>query len=197
MTLQFPYLSSGLTILALSLWCVGCSDKAPPAPRNQPPSEHDEHDGGHAPGDEHSGDHHADAAHHDSAHHDGEHSGGEHEHGGQALTEKDVELPTSVDAGVDRLEELHAQIGQQIERKQLDRVHRTAEEMALVAKRLKKLAPNVIDDDKLTEFGRLCNDVAGYYEPIDEAADAGKAAETAEIHGQMGQAIQQMKKLFP
>lgn len=181
MIVRFPSFSTSLLAIALAPWCIGCGENAPRPPQNAAPAEHghDDHEDGH----EHSHDHGAGEMH-------------EHPHGGEALTEKDIEMPTSVDAGVDRLDELHGQIAQQIESKELSHVHHTAEEMALVAKALKKLAPNVVEDDKLTEFGRLCNDIADCYQPIDEAADAGKAAETTEIHAKMGKDIQRLKELL-
>ena len=46
-----------------------------------------------------------------------------------------------------------------------------------------------------TEAGRLCNEVAGYYKPIDEAADAGKKAETEAIYKKMVTAVEKLKAL--
>ena len=45
------------------------------------------------------------------------------------------------------------------------------------------------------EAGRLCNEIAGFFKPIDEAADAGKKAETEAIHKKMGEAIGKLKGL--
>lgn len=180
-------LSTALTALALTIWIAGCTDNSPKPAQPAPPAEHDDHgDHDHAPGDEHE----EHAAHEQHAQ-----GGEEHGHAGEALTEHDVEMPTSVAAGVERLEALHAEIARQIEEKELDHVHRTAEEMALVAKGVKKLAANEVPEDKLTEAGRLCNEIAGYYPAIDEAADAGKAVETTRIHDNMGKAIERLKEL--
>lgn len=183
-------LSTALTALALTVWIAGCTDNSPKPAQPAPPAEHDDHEGGHAPGEEHSDEHDGHDAHEQPGH-----GGEEHAHGGEALTERDIEMPTSVAAGVERLEALHAAIAKQIDEKELDHVHRTAEEMALVAKGVKKLAANDVPEDKLTEVGRLCNEIAGYYPPIDEAADSGKAAETTQIHEKMGKAIERLKEL--
>lgn len=186
MTFSNASLSAALTALALSAWCSGCADNQPrPPAAAQEVQEHPED--GHAHGDEHDA--------HGEHGHSHEHSGETHTHHDEALTEKDIEMPTDVAGGVTRLEELHGQIARQIEEKELDHVHRTAEEMALVAKGVKRLAADEIADDKLTEVGRLCNEIAGCFPPIDEAADAGKAAETSEIHAKMGQAIERLKEL--
>ena len=74
-------------------------------------------------------------------------------------------------------------------------VHRVAEEMAILARKMKTLAANDIADDKRTEAGRLCNEIAGYFTPIDEAADAGKKDETITIHKQMAATIGKLKAL--
>ena len=69
------------------------------------------------------------------------------------------------------------------------------EEMALVAKKMKGLASKELPEDKQTDAGRLCNEVAGYYKPIDEAADAGKKPETEAIEKKMADAIGKLKAL--
>lgn len=112
------------------------------------------------------------------------------------LTDKDVKLPISFKAGVARQDELHKKIAQQIKDDELDKVHRTAEEMALVAKKMKELARKDLDEGKQAEAGRLCNDIIGYFKPIDEAADAGKKAETVAIHKKMGVTIAKLKALI-
>lgn len=111
------------------------------------------------------------------------------------LTEKDIKMPTTFKGGVTRLEELHKVIATQIEKNMLAKVHRTAEEMALVANGTKRLAQKAVAEDKLADAGKLCNEIAGYYKPIDEAADAGKKAETEALHKKMGAAIGKLKEL--
>src|SRR5262245_42147020 len=133
-------------------------------------------------------------------HKEGEHKKEDHkekegEHHDKPLTEKDVKMPASFKEGVARLEELHKKIEHHIEHDELAKVHRVAEEMALVAKKMKELAGKEIAEDRQVEAGRLCNEVAGYYKPIDEAADAGKKAETQALHKKMGGAIAKLKAL--
>jgi hypothetical protein len=131
-------------------------------------------------------------------HKDSDHKHGDHKDGqdhDKPLTEKDVKMPESFKAGVARLEELHKQIAHLIEHGELAKVHRVAEEMALVARKMKELAPGGVAEDKLTEAGRLCNEVAGYFPPIDAAGDAGNKAETETIHKKMGATIGKLKAL--
>ena len=139
------------------------------------------------------------AAHKEGEPKEGGHKEAGHKEGGhdeKALTEKDVKMPDSFKAGVSRLEELHQKIHHEIEEEGgLKHVHRIAEEMALVATGTKRLAGKDLPGDKQTEAGRLCNEVAGYYKSIDEAADAGKKAETQAIHKKMGTAIEKLKGL--
>ena len=139
--------------------------------------------------DKHSKDDHKDPK--DTGHKD--HKPGDHD---KPLTDKDVKMPDSFNAGVARLEELHKKIDHQIEHNELKDVHRTAEEMALVANKMKELAQKAVAEDKLAEAGRLCNEIAGYFKPIDEAADAGKKADTEAIHKKMGEAITKLKGLM-
>ena len=158
-----------ILIIATAFWLSGCSDKsgkpAPgsdaTAPAGQAHEDHDSH-----------------------AHED------QDSHAEAPLTENDVELPSSFTKGIDRLEALHHEIEQEIEANQLSKVHRTAEELALVAKRMKQLARNEIDEQKQADVGRLCNQLAALFPTIDEVADAGEKAETkqfsAEIEGIIG-----------
>ena len=140
---------------------------------------------------------HQDAGHEKSTDHkDGDYKKGGHEEDhDKVLTEKDVKMPDSFKAGVSRLDELHKQIHHLIEDNQLSKVHRVAEEMALVANSTKRLAAKDLPEGKQTEAGRYCNEVASSYKPIDEAADAGKKAETEAIHKKMETAVENLKKL--
>ena len=125
---------------------------------------------------------------------DHEHAPG-HEHGAKDLTEKDVQLPVNFKAGVVRLKELNGKIEHLIEHNELGDVHRVAEEMAIVARKMKELARNDLPEDKQTDAGRLCNEIAGYYKPIDAAADAGKKDETGAVYQQMNMAIERLEAL--
>ena len=153
----------------------GCSKQAPKA---VVPA-HDEHDG-------HAADEHAAADHHDADH---------EEHGGKALTEESVPMPANFAAGVARLKELHQEINHLVESNKLDDVHHAAQEMGIVAKKMKTLASRDIPEAKRADAGRLCNDIAGYFSPIDEAADAGKKDETMKIHMQMADTIKKLDEL--
>ena len=104
-------------------------------------------------------------------------------------------MPTTFAGGVARLGELNAKIEHHIKANTLDDVHRVAEEMALVAKKMKELARKELKSEQQTEAGRLCNEVAGYYAPIDEAADAGKKEETEAIYKKLTDAIAQLHGL--
>jgi hypothetical protein len=150
----------------------GCT-KSAPAPTSPA---HEDHDG-------HMADAHAAADHHGADHEE------HHEHDGQALTEESVKMPESFAAGVARLKELHEGINHLIEQNKLADVHHSAEEMAIVARKMKPLAARDVLEDKRAEAGRLCNDIAGYFSPIDEAADAGKKDAMIAIHKQMADTI--------
>lgn len=171
----------GLALLATAsvAWLSGCggTTSTPGKAKDTSPKAGEHKDAGHKEGD------HKEAGHKEGDHHD------------KALTEKDVKMPDTFKAGVARLEELHKAIEHQIEHGELAKVHRTAEEMALVANGTKKLAAKDVAEDKQTEAGRLCNELAGYYKPIDEVADAGKKPETEAIHKKMGEAIAKLKGL--
>jgi hypothetical protein len=157
---------------------VGCSNQ----PADTKKADEKQHDG-------HAKDEHAKGDHHDKGHHDDGHHG-------KPLTEQDMKLPASFTAGVARLTELHKNIDHLIEHDELEDVHRTAEEMAIVARNMKELAAKDLAEDKRTDAGRLCNEVAGFYKPIDEAADAGKKDETIAIHKQMATAIGRLEALM-
>lgn len=167
---------SGLALLAATLiWGLsGCSGKTDTTPSSK-------------------ADKHMEGDHKESGHKEGDHKEGGHDE--KPLTEKDVKMPASFQAGVTRLEELHKKIGAEIDEGQLKHVHRLAEEMSLVAKKMKELAQKDLPADKRVEAGRLCNEVAGTYQPIDEAADAGKKAETISLHKKMGETIAKLKGL--
>jgi ABC-type Zn2+ transport system substrate-binding protein/surface adhesin len=156
---------------------VGCSNQ----PADTKKADETQHEG-------HAKDEHGKGNHHHEGHND------DHDHD-MALTEQDVKLPESFTAGVARLAELHKRIAHLIEHNQLADVHRVAEEMAIVARKMKELAAKDLAEDKRTEAGRLCNEVAGYYKPIDEAADAGKKDETIAIHKQMATSIGKLDSL--
>lgn len=182
---SIPWITLGLLAMSSVLWLSGCSDNkgTPPAgggPGGSPPAQTKE-------------DAHKDHA--DGDHKEGAHKHAEGGHDDKPLTEKDAKMPASFKAGVARLEELHETIEHQIEHGELAKVHRTAEEMALVAKKMKELARHDLPEDRQTEAGRLCNEVAGYFGPIDEAADAGKKPETQAIHKKMAEAIAKLKAL--
>jgi hypothetical protein len=160
---------------ASTWWLSGCSGK----PTEKPADHHqdgDKRDGDHKDGDK-------------KDHKDGDHD--------KPLTEKDVKMPETFIAGVARLEELHKGIDHHIEHGELDKVHRTAEEAALVARGMKKLAAKEIADDaKQADAIKLCEEVARFYKPLDEAADANKKAETIALHKQMGETIGKLKALI-
>lgn len=111
------------------------------------------------------------------------------------LTEKDVKMPGSFKEGVERLEELQRKIHHQIEDNELKHVHRTAEEMRLVALKTKELAQKDVTEDRLAEAGKACNEIAASFEPIDKAADGGKKAEVEALHKNVGDAIKKLKVL--
>jgi len=182
-------IAPALVATATVLWVSGCgggagSGKAPSAKGEArgTGSDHKDHKDAGKEGD-HKG------------HKEGNHKDQKEGHAHKALTEKDVKMPDSFTAGVGRLEDLHKKIAHQIEHKELKEVHRTAEEMALVANKTKELAQKSVAEDKLADAGRLCNEIAGYFKPIDEAADAGKKADTEAIHKKMGEAIGKLKHL--
>lgn len=140
-----------------------------------------------------------DKPHGDHAHneHGKDDSDGHHEgHGHAPLTEQSVKMPESFAAGVSRLTELHARIDHLIEHDELADVHAVAEEMAIVARKMKELAAQDVAEDKRADAGRLCNEIAGYFRPIDEAADAGKKDDTIALHEQMATTISKLASLY-
>lgn len=179
---MFLMVVAGATAIAIPL-LAGCS-KQEPAPTAPASPSHDEHEGHTA--EEHAAMEHEHGDHDD--HHDDEHHGG-------ALKPEDVKMPESFASGVARLSELHQHIDHLIQHNELADVHRAAEEMAIVARKMKELAQRDIAEDTRTEAGRLCNAIAGYFSPIDEAADAGKKDETMAIHHQMAGTIAELKAL--
>lgn len=195
---SIAWITLGLLATSSVLWLSGCTDNkgTPPAgggPGGNPPAQtkedtHKDHKEG-----DHKDGHHQDGDHKEAAHKHGDHAEGSHDE--KPLTEKDIKLPDSFKAGVARLTKLHETIEHQIEHGELAKVHRSAEEMALVAKKMKELARHDLPEDRQTEAGRLCNEVTGYFGPIDEAADAGKKPETQAIHKQMEEAIAKLKAL--
>ena len=160
-------------LVAASAWGLsGCSGdaEAPPAPEA---GRHGAEPGGHGGG--HEGD----------------------EHHARPLNEEDVELPSSFAAGVSRLRELHAAVGRRIEAGELEGIHRVAEEMALVARKTKELARQDVPEERQAEAGRLCNEIAGSFQPLDDAAHAGDQAEVAAIHRRVGDAVGRLGTLAP
>ena len=175
---------------ASTWWLSGCSGKPTEKAAEKPADQHKDHDK--KDSDKKDDDHkdHKDGDKKD--HKDGDHKD-DHD---KPLTEKDVKMPETFKTGVARLEELHKGIDQHIEHGELDKVHRTAEEAALVARGMKKLAAKEIADDaKQADAIKLCEEVARFYKPLDEAADAKKKAETIALHKQMGEAISKLKAL--
>ncbi len=126
-------------------------------------------------------------------HKDGDHKDGDHET--KAFTDADIKMPGTFADGIARLEELNQTIEHHIEGNLLSDVHHVAEEMALIARKMKEYARTSLKVDQQTEAGRLCNEIAGFYPSIDEAADAGKKPETTAIHKQMTDSIAKLKAL--
>lgn len=133
----------------------------------------------------------------------GKDSKGDHDHGKDSAKKddhkehgsKDLKLATTFKEGVAQLEELHKKLHHQIEDNDLKHVPDTAMDMQKVANKTKELAQKDVAEDQRVEAGRLCNEIAGFFKPIDEAADAGKKAETEAIHKKMGEAIGKLKGL--
>ena len=175
--MKFSLLLFSLLVFVVAFVVSGCSGKpaAPGAPESSTKDKTDHHADGHVPADHD----HADA----------------HSHEDHSLTDKDVKMPATFNEGLTRLSEPHGKIDHLIEHGELGDVHRVAEEIALVAKQMKELARKDLPEDKQTEAGRLCNELAGYFKPIDAAGDAGNKAETQAIHEKMGTAIEKLKSL--
>jgi hypothetical protein len=122
----------------------------------------------------------------------------DHDHDHEAaLTEKDVKMPDSFKAGVARQEELYQELGKFVEKDDMDKAHRQAEEMALVAQRMKKLAQDSVAEDKLASAGRLCNELSDAFRKLDDAIHAKKKQEVKDQYQKMGKTIAQLKELAP
>lgn len=170
------YAFVAIVAVTLALPMAGCSNQSAEKKAASPPPSDEHHEKDHAAADGHD-----------------EHQ--EHAHSGESLTENDVTLPTSFAAGTTRLAELQKKIQELIDKNDLGSVHHAAEEMAIVARKMKQLAAQDVSEDMRTEAGRLCNEVAGYFQPIDEAADAGNKAETVAIHKQMAATIGKLEAM--
>ena len=166
---------AGAVSVALAVSVLVSCSKQTNAPTT---GSHEHHDGDTA-------DDHASADHHD----------GDHERSDDGPTEENVKTPESFAAGVMRLTELHQKIALLIDENKLDEVHHAAEEMSILARKMKPLAVRDLPEDKRTDAGRFCNDISGNFKPIDEAADAGKKAETVAIHKQMADTISKLDAL--
>ena len=118
-----------------------------------------------------------------------------HDDHDKAITLKDIKVPGSFKDGVARLEELQKHVHHLLEDNKLDKVHRAAEEMALVAIETKKMAQKEVAADQLVNVGRWTNEVSSAFTAIDAAADMGKKKEAEEIHNKVGKAIEQLKTL--
>jgi hypothetical protein len=170
---------------ALAVWLTGCgSGASEPKPAGGPPTSG--HSGEHAEG----------------KHADGKHAGGEkgHHAGGHSAEEMAAavaKLDSYADA-IHELGELREEIGHLIKDDKLSDVHPPAQHIALIAKRLFELArKGGVSEEHWRDINTQSRELAGFFDEVDKAADAGKKPETEAAVTKMFKLIDSLSALAP
>jgi len=122
-------------------------------------------------------------------HEDHKHGGGGHgDHGGT------VSVPLHYKDAVHKCEELSGKIGGLISSGNLKDVHAAAADIKKIAEKLPELAQTDLKPEMLKDVNIKAKELAGMFNEIDEAADAGKKEETARLHERMKTLIADLKK---
>ena len=124
-----------------------------------------------------------------------------HDHGKEGHTEKGhgagggtVTVPDHYGEAVHKCEELSGKIGGLISSGKLSDVHAVAADITKIAEKLPELAQKDLKPEMLKEVNIKAKELAGMFDAIDEAADAGKKEETVKLHEKMKALIADLKK---
>lgn len=122
--------------------------------------------------------------------HGDEHAGGEHageKHAGGEHAE-----------GIHELDELREEIEHLIKDDKLSDVHPPAQHISLIAKRLFELArKSGVPEESWRDINTQSRELAGLFDEVDEAADAGKKPETEAAVGKMFKLIDSLTAFAP
>ena len=119
------------------------------------------------------------------------HGGASHSHGAKGGT---VTVPDHYGEAVEKCEELSGKIGSLISSGKLSEVHAVAADITKIAEQLPALAKKDLKPSMLKEVNIKAKELAGMFDEIDEAADAGKKKETIALHKKMKGLIAHLKE---
>ncbi len=112
-----------------------------------------------------------------------EHDHGGHEGGGN------VTVPDHYAEAVAKCDELCKKIGKLIADGHLADVHSAAADIKKIAEELPKIAKRDLSASVLRDVNVKSKELAGMFSEIDEAADAGKKADTEKLHARMKELV--------
>ena len=99
-------------------------------------------------------------------------------------------IPSNYKDAVAKIEDHLKTIDDLIKASDLDKVHGVAEKISRICEKLSKLAPK----DDQAEVERVCKEIIALFKEIDEAADAGKKAETVKATEKYKARVAELKK---
>ena len=140
-------------------------------------------------GDDHAEDGHTEKGHSEKGH--GEEGHGAEGHGSGGAT---VTVPDHYGEAIHKCEELSGKIGSLIASGKLSDVHAVAANVTKIAEKLPALAQKDLKPEMLKEVNVKAKELAGMFDAIDEAADAGKKEETIKLHEKMKALIAHLKE---
>ena len=114
-----------------------------------------------------------------------------HSHGAEGGT---VTVPDHYSEAVHLCEELSDKIGGLISSGKLSNVHAVAADITKIAEKLPALAKKDLKPAMLKQVNIKAKELAGMFDEIDEAADAGKKKETIALHKKMKGLIAHLKE---
>ncbi len=95
---------------------------------------------------------------------------------------------------VAKCETLSGEIGNLISTGKLSDVHTAAEEIKKLAEKMPEMAQKELEATVLKDVNTKAKELAGMFNEIDQAADAGKKDETQKLHTKMQALIAELKK---
>lgn len=120
-----------------------------------------------------------------------DHEKGGHGHGTGG---GNVSVPDHYKDAVHKCEELSKKIGTLINEGKLKDVHAAAADIKKIAEKLPELAQKDLKPEMLKDVNVKAKELAGMFNEIDEAADAGKKDETIKLHEKMKALIADLEK---
>ena len=117
----------------------------------------------------------------------------EHEHGKKG----EMKMPETYAAAVKEIQHHSEAIDKAIKDGKLDTLHTHGEEVKMLALMLPKLASKAdsgVAQTDIKEINLTSKALAAKYEPLDEAGDAGKKAESQKVYDEMLPLIATLKK---